>query len=133
MYAEDYWNAIDDECKKSFDDQEKLNCGLKAMHIKWKNNDKYSTVAYGMTENGLQVTVLPYNYVCRLESCTPSQRDTLYVWHRGGSRSTKNKQSEAQYGKTWFLKYGWHMLPKAESLTGVQWLQSISYWSVTHS
>lgn len=130
---ESYWNVMDDVCKKSFDDQEKLNCALKALHMKWQNNDKYTNAAYGSTENGLGVTVLPYRHICRLESCTPSQRDTLYIWHRGGSRNTKNKQSEAQYGKTWFLKYGWQMLPKTDSLTGVQWLQSISYWSVTHS
>ena len=124
---------MDDDCKKSFDDQEKLNCGLKAMQIAWENNDKSTAVSYGSTQNGLKVTILPYRYICRLESCTPEQRDALYIWHRGGSRSTKNKQSEAQYGNTWFLKYGWHMLPKAAALTGVQWLQSISYWSVTHS
>ena len=119
--------------EESFDDQGKLNYGLKALNIEWSNNDSsyQNTTVKGKTNNGMKVSILPYNDICRLEACYPEMRSRYYIWHKGGFRHRRDKIRFAQDGKTWFLKYEWKSIKN--NYIGVKWLQSIAYYVVTHS
>ena len=121
-----------DLCKDSVDDQTKLNCGLKALHIHWTNTDNSftDTTIQGCTENGLKVSILQYNIVCRKEHCESMKRDSYYIWHKGGHRSRKQKLAGAREGRTWFLKYQWQLIKN--TLYGAEWLHSICYLGATH-
>ena len=120
-------------CKESFDDQGKLNCGLKALDIKWSNNDSsyQNTTVKGMASNGLRVIILPYNDICRLDTCNPKMRGRYYIRHKGSLRHRREKIRYAQDGKTWFLKYEWKSI--RNDYIRVKWLQSIAYYVVTHT
>lgn len=121
---------IHQEC---LDDQGKLNYGLKALNIEWynSNSSRYNTTIYGKANNGLQVSILPYSDVCRLDTCDVQLRARYYFWHKGGHRSRRKKLQSAREGKTWFLKYKWNNI--VNSYIGKDWLQSIAYLGVTHS
>ncbi len=113
------------------DDQGKLNYGLKALDIRWFNsesNHTYHTI-HGMASNGLQVSILPYNDVCRLETCDSKRRDTYFVWHKGGHRTRREKLHSAKDGNTWFLKYKWDKVRNSD--VGIEWLKSIAYLGAT--
>ena len=133
MFAETYWNSMKDVCLESVDDQEKLNCGLKALSIDWINNnsDYQNTTVMGVASNHLRVSILPYDYICRQTTCTAESRSTLYIWHKGGSRSRRDKLVSAREGQTWFLKYQWNKIKN--KLVGTDWLQSIAYYTVLHA
>lgn len=133
IYAEQYWNAMPTICTDSFDDQEKLNCGLKALGIRWTNNESnyQTTTVHGTAANGLHVSILPYDDICRQTTCDPAMRQRYYIWHKGGHRRRREKLKSAREGRTWFLRYGWSSI--RSNLTGVQWLSSIAYYMTTHS
>ena len=122
-----------DICHESVDDQEKLNCGLKALDILWFNNDssQWNTTVCGITRNKLSVCILPYYDICRQWACEAHMRDRYYIWHKGGQRNRKDKLVSAREGNTWFLKYKWEKIKN--SYTGIKWLNSIAYLSVVHS
>ena len=130
---EAYWNSMNSICEESFDDQEKLNCGLKALGIKWFNNDSsyQNTTVTGVTKNGLKVSILPYDDICRQLTCLPEMRSRYYIWHKGGHRQRRDKVKYAKDGQTWFLRYHWNSI--LNNYTGVKWLQSIAYYMATHS
>ena len=132
-YSEEWWNSMPGICKDCFDDQGKLNCGLKALGIRWTNNDSdyQTTVVQGTANNGLTVSILPYDDICRQTTCEPERRNRMYIWHKGGSRNRKQKLNQARDGKTWFLRYMWISI--RNNYTGVQWLSSIAYYFTTHS
>ena len=125
--AEEYWQKMTKMCLSSFDDQGKLNCGLKGLNVQWLNTDSDFTdsIIRGITDNGMHISVLPYNHVCRLDMCQLEKRETLYIWHKGGKlRTMSEKMNGARVGRTWFLKDGWqylHMSRKRED-----WLNSIA-------
>lgn len=122
---------IHQEC---LDDQGKLNYGLKALDIKWHNNNNcshHNTTIYGKTSNNLQVSILPYNDVCRLDTCDVRLRSRYYFWHKGGHRSRKKKLHSARKGNTWFLRYQWNKI--SNSYVGKDWLKSIAYMGATLS
>ncbi len=123
-----------DICVESVDDQTKLNCGLKALNIRWTNNDTsfYNTTVQGATSNGLviRVSILQYDLICRKEKCVADKRKSYYIWHKGGERSFLKKLAGARDGQTWFLQYQWQLL--RNNLMGVKWLESICYPGVTH-
>jgi len=123
-----------DVCADTLDDQGKLNCGLKALDIHWVNNDAdyQSTTVQGSCNNGLRVSVLQYDYICRQDTCDLNKRGSYYIWHKGGQRSRRKKLKGARDGKTWFLKYKWELIKGSESEKGVKWLESICYPGVTH-
>lgn len=118
---------IHEEC---VDDQGKLNYGLKALGIQWHSNSNHQNITvHGRASNGLQVSILPYDDICRLEACVVERRNRYYVWHKGGQRTRRKKLHSAREGKTWFLRYKWD---KIESkLVGKEWLKSIAYMGVT--
>ena len=120
-------------CEESFDDQEKLNCGLKVLNIKWFNNDSsyQNTTVTGITKNRLKVSILPYDDICRQLTCLPEMRSRYYIWHKGGHRQRRDKVRYAKDGQTWFLRYHWNSI--LNNYTGVKWLQSIAYYMATHS
>lgn len=134
-YAEEYWYATSRHYEDCYDDQLKLNYGLKALDIYWSNNgSNYNTTTiYGRAVNGLRVSILPLNLVCRLEACTLQKRRQLYIWHKGGHRTRKEKIDHAREGQTWFLRYQWNLMKETYQLTGVEWLSSIAYYMATHS
>ena len=129
----EYWQAVSKACTSSLDDQEKLNCGLDALDIIWDNarDNQNTTVISGRCKNGLEVRILPFGDICRLATCDPAQRDSYYIWHKGGSRTRKEKLRGARDGRTWFLRYQWSQI--GNQLRGSEWLSSIAYWQVTHS
>ena len=131
--VEAYWNSMNSICEESFDDQGKLNCGLKALGIKWFNNDSsyQNTTVTGITKNGLKVSILPYDDICRQLTCLPEMRSRYYIWHKGGHRQRRDKVKYAKEGQTWFLRYHWNSI--LNNYTGVKWLQSIAYYMATHS
>ena len=131
--VEAYWNSMNSICEESFDDQGKLNCGLKALGIKWFNNDSsyQNTTVTGITKNGLKVSILPYDDICRQLTCLPEMRSRYYIWHKGGHRQRRDKVKYAKEGQTWFLRYHWNTI--LNDHTGVKWLQSIAYYMATHS
>ena len=118
---------------ESLDDQAKLNYGLKALGIRWQNSNQshQDTTIYGEASNGLRVSILPYNDVCRLATCQVELRSRYYFWHKGGHRSRKEKLHSARKGRTWFLKYQWNRI--LNSYTGKDWLRSIAYLGTTMS
>ena len=130
---EEYWEAVSKSCESSLDDQEKLNCGLEDLEVEWDNadSDQNTTVVSGRCGNGLEVRVLPFGEICRLETCDPAHRGSYYVWHKGGSRTRRDKVKGSREGRTWFLQYKWSGINN--QLRGRAWLESIAYWKVTHS
>ena len=132
-HSETYWNSMKDICYEVLDDQGKLNCGLKALGIRWSNNDSsyQNTTIHGLGRNGLSVSILQYDYICRQTTCDPKLRNTYYIWHKGGSRTRRDKLHSAREGRTWFLQYKWDTI--RNTYTGVHWLSSICYPGVTHS
>ena len=132
-HIEEYWKAMSRACLSSLDDQEKLNCGLEALGMTWHNanSDQNKTVVSGHCSNGLEVKVLPFGDVCRLATCDPAQRGSYYIWHKGGSRTRRDKLKGSRDGRTWFLRYKWSLIKN--ELRGRDWLQSIAYWQATHS
>lgn len=131
--TEEFWQAIPNTCLSSLDDQEKLNCGLNALNITWSNahSNQNVTTVHGWCRNGLDVSVLPYQEICRLETCDPHKRNSYYIWHKGGSRSRREKLKGSRNGRTWFLRYKWNSI--GNKLRGKEWLNSIAYWEVTHT
>lgn len=132
-YTESYWNSMEDVCPYSVDDQEKLNCGLKALDIHWFNNDsnyQHATVN-GVCSNSLRVSILPYDNICRQLKCLAESRERYYIWHKGGQRSRREKLVSAREGQTWFLKYQWDKVNSTH--VGTKWLESIAYYSVLHA
>ena len=118
-------------CTDVMDDQGKLNCGLKALDIRWTNNDSnyQNTTVQGLCRNGLKISILQYDYICRQTTCDPDKRGLYYIWHKGGHRSRKEKFEGAVVGRTWFLASQWKFV--FNNLRGVEWLESICYKSVT--
>ena len=131
--VEQYWDAVSKACQWSLDDQGKLNCGLEALGIVWHNanDNQNTTVVNGTCRNGLEVKVLPFGDICRLATCDPAQRDSYYIWHKGGSRTRRDKLKGSREGRTWFLRYKWSMIKN--ELRAEEWLVSIAYWQETHS
>lgn len=125
---------MQDICLDSVDDQEKLNCGLKALQISWLNNDSsyQDTTVRGVGGNLLRVSILPYDYICRQLTCIAENRAGYFIWHKGGQRSRRDKLVSAREGQTWFLKYQWEKNSRS-SLVGMKWLESIAYYSVLHA
>lgn len=132
-HTEVYWQRVSTICLSSHDDQEKLNCGLKALRITWDkaHSNHNTTVVEGKCSSGLTVSILPYDYICRLDTCDPTRRSDYYIWHKGGTRSRREKLKGSREGQTWFLRYKWNKIKNR--LTGIRWLESIAYWEVTHS
>ena len=133
--TEEYWQAMSGVCKPSLDDQEKLNCGLEALGMAWYNadSDQNVTIVRGQcSENDLKVSILPFNVICRLLTCNPSQRNSYYIWHKGGNRTRREKLKGSREGRTWFLRYKWNDIDNGK-LQGREWLESIAYWQVTHT
>lgn len=131
--TEEYWQAMSHVCLASLDDQQKLNCGLEALNMTWHNagSNPNTTTVYGKCGNGLDVSVLPFSHICRQETCDPSRRNSYYIWHKGGSRTRRDKLKGSRDGRTWFLRYKWHTIDN--DLRGREWLESIAYWEVTHT
>ncbi len=131
--SETYWNSMKDICIDSVDDQTKINCGLKALHIHWTNTDHSftNTTIQGSTHNGLDVSILQHNLVCRKDHCDSSKRASYYIWHKGGHRSRREKLAGAREGRAWFLKDQWQLINNT-LLYGVEWLHSICYPRATH-
>ena len=131
--VEQYWEAMSKSCESSLDDQEKLNCGLEGLGMKWDNpnSNQNTTVVSGRCETGLEVRVLPFRDICRLATCDPTHRGDYYVWHKGGSRTRRDKLKGSREGHTWFLRYQWNKIDN--DLIGREWLDSIAYWNVTRS
>ena len=121
---------IHQEC---VDDQGKLNYGLKALNIRWSNSDSdhRNTIISGTASNGLRVSILPYNDVCRMNECRLDKRKYYYIWHKGGHRTRREKLKSAKEGQTWFLKYKWQTI--STSYVGKEWLKSIAYLGLTMS
>lgn len=132
LQIEQYWNGMKDIRTDCLDDQGKLNYGLRALDITWYDNDNHDNITVrGRANNGLQVNILPYDDVCRLDECKVSKRSSYFIWHKGGLRSRKKKLDAARDGKTWFLKYKWDKI--YNNYIGKDWLKSIAYLGVTMS
>ena len=118
---------MSDICLGSFDDQQKLNCGLKGLGIRWLNNnsDYQTTTVHGITENTLTVSILPYNDICRQLTCDSTTKGGLYIWHKGGHRNKDDKLKSAEDGGLWFLHHKWSSIDS--DYTGVEWLESLSH------
>ena len=130
-FAEQYWNGMKDIQRDCLDDQGKLNYGLKALDIRWQNSisNHTTTIIQGTGNNGLQVSILPYNDVCRLETCDSKRRNVYFIWHKGGHRTRREKLHSARDGNTWFLRYKWEKI--SNNLVGREWLRSIAYLGAT--
>ena len=112
------------------DDQGKLNYGLKALDIKWHSNSNHqSGTVYGQARNDLHVNILPYDDICRLDTCVSDMRARYYVWHKGGYRTRRTKLHSARDGRVWFLRYKWDNIHN--QYVGKEWLRSIAYLGVT--
>lgn len=128
--SEEYWNGMKDIHRECVDDQGKLNYGLKALDVKWHSNSNHQNVTVcGQTRNNLRVSILPYDDVCRLDTCVLNQRSRYYVWHKGGLRSRKMKLNSAREGKVWFLQFKWNSVHN--DYVGNEWLRSIAYLGIT--
>lgn len=118
---------IHQEC---VDDQGKLNYGLKALNVEWFNNSNHQNITIrGKAKNGLEVSILPYRDICRLDACDVSKRSRYSIWHKGGQRTRRKKLQSAREGMTWFLKYKWNKI--SNNYVGKSWLSSIAYLGVT--
>ena len=131
--SEAYWQAMSSSCPSSHDDQEKLNCALHTLHITWVNarGNQTTNTVHGQCRNRLRVSILPYQLICRQTNCDPQRRGSYYIWHKGGSRSRRQKLKGSRDGGSWFLRYKWYKIQN--QLQGHDWLASIAYWGVTHS
>ncbi len=115
------------------DDQGKLNYGLKALDVTWLNSNcnHTTTTIHGIGNNGLQVSILPYKDICRLDECRVDERSKYYIWHKGGHRTRREKLRAARDGKTWFLMHKWNAINN--NFLGRDWLKSIAYMGLTMS
>ena len=132
-YTEKYWEAVTMSSpprRDAINDQIRLNYGLDVLKISWKGSDyienQLSSKAFGECRNGLSVTVLPFNTICRY-GCHPKMRNTYYIWHKGGERNRESKRAGAERGHTWFLSSKWASLSEGSpKLKGREWLRFIS-------
>lgn len=111
----------------SFSDQERVNLGLRALHVRWELQPgalRDSKNVEGECSNGLRVTLLPFSVACR-SNCRRSERRSYHVWHKGGNRDGESKRKNAEAGGVWFLRDGWSMACRGE-MVGKQWLRCIA-------
>ena len=111
----------------SFSDQERMNYGLRALHIKWQGRGGGKETS-GMCQNSLSVTLLPYSFACR-SNCRRSERESYYVWHKGGPRDRDSKMRNADVGGVWFLNTKWNSVCREGR--GLEWLRCIASPSET--
>lgn len=115
---------------QSFSDQERLNYGLKLLHIQWEQFDQshvdnlVSSIE-GVSDNGLKVTLIPQSTVCR-STCNLARRSSYTVWHKGGARDGRSKKNGASAGYVWFLVNNWKQICKHDNVIGIEWLNCIS-------
>ena len=97
-------------------DQCRLNFALKNMGFEWSKllDDKTMT---GEDRNGLEIVVLPQMHICRHICITNSTLDFYYSQAFGGTIAQKGAQ---------FLRQDWAPLHVKSTLTGTEWLKSVS-------
>ena len=127
LSTEYYWEATSKVQPGSFSDQERMNYGLRALHIKWQGGGGGGgggrKEASGLCQNGLSVTLLPYSFACR-SNCKRSEKGSYYVWHKGGPRDRDSKMKNADVGGVWFLSTNWNSVCREGR--GLEWLRCIA-------
>ena len=114
------------------DDQGRINTALEAMNITWyKKGTLYDQAYYGITPDGLKVTVLPHIEVCRHGRCKVKNLESgvQYVWHRGGSKNAESKFQGVSDSGLWYLMTDWESITNRTNSRGDQWLREITDWS----
>ena len=125
LSTEYYWEATSKVQPGSFSDQERMNYGLRALHIKWQGGGGGGgrKEARGLCQNSLSVTLLPYSFACR-SNCRRSEKESYYVWHKGGPRDRDSKMKNADVGGVWFLSTNWNSVCREGR--GLAWLRCIT-------
>ena len=117
-----FWQATSRVQPGSFSDQERMNYGLRALHIQWLGGGGEGKEARGICQNNMSVTLLPYSFACR-SNCRRSERGSYYVWHKGGPRDRESKMKNAELGGMWFLRSDWNSACRG---MGTEWLKCIA-------
>ena len=143
-HTEQLWNAISEVMSRrrisrksnSPDDQLVLNYALEKMGIRWtkskRGNDPLGTEWHGRGASNLKVTLLPQRIACRHTNCQMKRQRQYYTWHRGNKGALmKNGRhfwmvKTAKLDGVWFLKDNWYSFSQNSTLSGVEWLKSVS-------
>ena len=114
--SESLWKHFSEA--NSTDDQIRLNFALYNSNLRWFSNTSKirSEFVEAQCDNGLKITAIPRNIVCR----GPAPKPGVYVWHMFTLNTWK--KTIALDGKHWYLRHNWGI---PSSLTGVQWLSSV--------
>ena len=122
--AEQYWEATSSAHPASYSDQERMNYGLRALNVRWELANPASSVIRGECDNGLKIALLPYSFACR-SNCRYSERESYYVWHKGGARDRASKRRNAEVGRVWLLK-GEGLAAGCRGEVGEAWLRCLA-------
>lgn len=114
-------------------DQGFVNIALYQFGMNWHGLDIGNHSIDGHCQNGLKVTVLSLNEVCR-QTCTTfsiegNRNHIPYVWHNSGKHSGEGKKAAANRVGTWYLRDGWDSTAahgRTDSLKDIDWLKSLS-------
>lgn len=91
-------------------DQVLLNTALNNCHIYWQTENKSIELdpISGKCFNGLTVTILSHNSVCRRCTELEEDPDQVYMWHQHlKSHNGSTKSALAKKQLMWFLKDNW--------------------------
>lgn len=128
MHTELLWDLVTGE---SHSDQILINNGLSACGIKWQNKEKNIATQsiVGECSNGLRVTILPHNKICR-RTCVKLSATTEefwpYVWHNITGHTGRFKMNAAKEGNVWWLRHDWKKFIQGKiELNGTEWLSNL--------
>ena len=120
--SESLWKHFSEA--NSTDDQIRINFALYNSNLRWLSNTSKirSEIVEAQCDNGLKITAIPRNIVCR----GPAPKPGVYVWHM----FNKNvwKKTIAVNGKHWYLKDDWET---PNSLNGLNWLASVTLHNIS--
>ena len=110
-------------------DQVLFNYALYELDIKWQKHGELDDAFYEgeCGVNGLQVTTLSHNQVCRFNCQNRTEiMDSVYVWHPLSKSQADYKIAAAEEFNLKFLSENWTEHSKCDDLVGEQWLWCIS-------
>ena len=132
-FKEDYWKKVSEVDLRSFDDQKRLNYGLKLLDVQWKHFDRVRVHGIdslissieGVCANGLKITLLPQSQVCRI-ACNSAHKSSYTVWHHREEKNRNSKKNGASSADLWFLAKHWEEICTDGNMKQTEWLKCIS-------
>lgn len=110
------------------DDQVRVNHILYQSGVTWYTMDHCNDISHctitGLTKNGLNVTLLSQDIICR--SCKHLQKHQYFIWHGRASRNSSSKEKKARKENVWFLRENWKDVIRTTRATGSDLIKEIT-------